>query len=148
VVDDEADQRTVLFHTLRMEGYEITEAADGDEALAKIKRTPFDVVVLDIMMPRMSGYEVLDQIRAMPGREDTPVLVVTAKHDPSGLLREVRSGANDHIAKPYLPSELVSIVQQLLKGGHDTSERGRMLGQQADLYGSVSELRQQARDDG
>ena len=100
------------------------------------------------MMPRMTGYEVLDQIRAMPGRSDTPVVVVTAKHDPPGLLREVRSGANDHIAKPFLPSELVSVVKELLAGSRKAGERGRKLGHQADLYGTVSELHRHARGEG
>src|SRR5437867_6142450 len=103
VVDDEPDMRTVVFHTLRTAGHAVSEAADGEEALRKLKRTPFDLVVLDIMMPRMSGYEVLEKIRALPSRAETPVVVVTAKHDPQGVIREVSSGIADHIAKPFLP---------------------------------------------
>jgi CheY-like chemotaxis protein len=148
VVDDEQDQRTVIFHSLRVAGHSVSEAADGEEALAKIKRTKFDLVVLDIMMPRMTGYEVLEKIRAMPGREHTPVIVVTAKHDPEGVMREVSSGVTDHIAKPFLPSELEAMVERVLKGGYDVEGGRSKLGRTADVYGSVSELHRQARDRG
>ena len=142
IVDDEADMRTVLYHTLRDAGHQISEAVDGDEALRKIKRTRFDLVVLDIMMPRMSGYDVLEKIRAMPSRANTPVLIVTAKHDPEGVHREVSGGAIDHIAKPFLPSELVEVVGRALKGGKKaTEERRRELRRSADVYGAVDELR-------
>ena len=147
IVDDEPDARTVLFHTLRGAGHTVTEAADGEEALKKLKRTRFDLVVLDIMMPRMSGYDVLEKIRAMPSRATTPVIVVTAKHDPEGVQREVEGGATDHIAKPFLPSELEMVVKRVLKGPKKDIERTRKsLGRSADLYGTVGELRRQARD--
>ena len=113
IVDDEPDARTVLYHTLRGAGHTIAEAATGEEALKKLKRTKFDLVLLDIMMPRMSGYEVLEKIRAMPSRATTPVIVVTARHDPQGVRREVEGGATDHIAKPFLPSELEDVVKRV-----------------------------------
>lgn len=134
--------RTVLFHTLRDAGYEVFEAVDGEEALRKIKRTRFDLVVLDIMMPRMSGYEVLEKIREMPSRAKTPVLIVTAKHDPDGLQREVAAGAADHIVKPFLPSELEEVVKRALKGGKKAVEERRgELRRSADVYGAVDDLR-------
>ena len=148
IVDDEPDARTVLFHTLRGAGHNVTEAADGDEALKKLKRTRFDLVVLDIMMPRMSGYDVLEKIRAMPSRADTPVIVVTAKHDPEGVQREVEGGATDHIAKPFLPSELETVVKRVLKGPKRDIERSRKsLERSADLYGAVGDLRRDLDDD-
>ena len=147
IVDDEPDARTVLFHTLRGAGHTVTEAADGEEALKKLKRTRFDLVVLDIMMPRMSGYDVLEKIRAMPSRATTPVIVVTAKHDPEGVQREVEGGATDHIAKPFLPSELEMVVKRVLKGPKKDIERTRKsLERSADLYGTVGELHRRARD--
>jgi len=147
IVDDEADARTVLYHTLRGDGHSITEASDGEEALKKLKRTKFDLVVLDIMMPRMSGYDVLEKIRAMPSRANVPVIVVTAKHDPEGVQREVEGGATDHIAKPFLPSELETVVKRVLKGGKKATEKTRKsLERSADLYGTVKELHQRARE--
>ena len=147
IVDDEPDARTVLYHTLRGAGHSVTEAATGEEALKKLKRTKFDLVLLDIMMPRMSGYEVLEKIRAMPSRATTPVIVVTARHDPQGVRREVEGGATDHIVKPFLPSELEDVVARVLKGTKKELERSRKsLERSADLYSTVSELHRQARD--
>jgi two-component system chemotaxis response regulator CheY len=147
IVDDEADMRTVLFHTLRAAGYEVAEASDGEEALRKIKRTRYDLVVLDIMMPRMSGYTVLEKIREMPSRAKTPVVVVTAKHDPEGLHREVETGASDHIAKPFLPSELEEVVRRALKGTNKSvEERRKKLRRSAEVYGAFDELRRDLDD--
>ena len=138
----------MIYHSLRTAGYSVTEAADGEEALKKLKRTKFDLVLLDIMMPRMSGYEVLDRLRAIPKHERTPVIVITAKHDPHGVMREVSSGATDHLAKPFLPSELEATVERVLKSpGHDVELGRQTLGRSADLYGSMSDLHRQARDD-
>jgi len=148
VVDDEADQRAVIFHSLSAAGYAVAEAADGEEALSKLKRTKFDLVLLDIMMPRISGYEVLDEMRTIPKHADTPVVVITAKHEPHGVMREVASGATDHLAKPFLPSELEAVVERVLKSPEHAVELGRKtLERSADLYGSMSDLHRQARDD-
>ena len=139
----------MIFHALHEAGYAVAEAANGEEALAKLKRTKFDLILLDIMMPRMSGYEVLNQIRAMPKHAETPVIVITAKHDPQGVMREVSSGATDHLAKPFLPSELEATVERALKGTRHEVEMGRKtLERSADLYTSISDLHRQARDDG
>jgi CheY-like chemotaxis protein len=142
IVDDEADMRTVLFHTLRAAGHTVTEAPDGETALKKLKRTRFDLVVLDIMMPKMSGYEVLDKMRAMPAKAQAPVIVVTAKHEPSGLKREVAAGAADHIAKPFLPSELEAAVERVLTSHRDdVVERRGKLADAAEIYDAMGELR-------
>ena len=147
IVDDEADMRTVLFHTLRTAGHKVTEAESGEEALRKLKRTKFDLVLLDIMMPRMSGYEVLEKIKQMPSRVDTRVVVVTAKHDPEGIQREVASGATDHIAKPFLPSELLAVIKRALKGPkRAVEERRGELRRSAEVYGALGELRRDLDD--
>ncbi|MEX2556547.1 MAG: response regulator [Actinomycetota bacterium] len=147
IVDDEPDMRTVLYHTLRDAGYDVAEASDGEEALRKLKRTRYDLVVLDIMMPRMSGYTVLDKIRHMPSRAKTPIVVVTAKHDPEGVQREVEKGATDHIAKPFLPSELEKVVRRALKSTKKAVEARRgELRRSADVYGAVDELRRDLDD--
>ena len=147
IVDDEADMRTVLFHTLRGAGHTVTEATGGEEALKKIKRTKFDLVLLDIMMPKMSGYEVLEKIREMPSRRTVPVVVVTAKHDPHGVQREVSAGATDHIAKPFLPSELEDVVRRALKTTKKAVDKRRgELRRSAEVYGALGELRKRVDD--
>jgi CheY-like chemotaxis protein len=146
VVDDDADIRALIEAVLETDGHEITLAADGKEALNKLKRRPYDLVLLDIMMPTMSGYEVLEQIRAMPSRASTPVVVVTAKHDPTGVMREVQGGALDHIAKPFLPEELEEVVARALDANQEPSdERRRMLQTEAEIYGSMNDLFDDAR---
>jgi CheY-like chemotaxis protein len=141
VVDDDADIRDLIQAILEGAGHDVTVAAEGQEALNKLKRKPYELVVLDIMMPTMSGYEVLEQIRAMPSRASTPVIVVTAKHDPTGVMREVRGGAVDHLAKPFMPEELEDVVARALAANQEsTDERRRMLETEAEIYGSMNDL--------
>jgi len=146
IVDDDGDIRTLIQTVLETIGHDVTLAASGQEALNKLKRRPYDLVVLDIMMPTMSGYEVLEQIRAMPSRAETPVIVVTAKHDPSGVMREVKGGAIDHLAKPFLPEELEEVVERALSGTQETTdERRRVLRTEAEIYGSMADLTEGVR---
>jgi len=148
VVDDDADIRTLIETVLEPYGHEIATASGGQEAINKLKRKPYDLVILDIMMPGLSGYEVLEQIRAMPSRAETPVIVVTAKHDPAGLSREIKGGAVDHIAKPFMPEELEEVVQRALAPSVEgVSERRRMLTTEADTYGSIADLRSGMEND-
>src|SRR5260221_10068655 len=141
IVDDDADIRTLIQTVLETSGHDVTLAASGQEALNKLKRKPYELVVLDIMMPTMSGYEVLEQIRAMPSRASTPVIVVTAKHDPDGVMREVKGGALDHLAKPFMPDELEDVVARALAANREsTDERRRMLHTEAEIYGSMNDL--------
>ena len=146
VVDDDADIRDLIQAILEAAGHNVTLAADGQEALNKLKRKPYELVVLDIMMPTMSGYEVLEQIRAMPSRASTPVIVVTAKHDPTGVMREVRGGAVDHLAKPFMPEELEGVVGRALGANQEsTDERRRVLQTEAEIYGSMNDLFEDVR---
>src|SRR5258707_11077677 len=146
VVDDDPDIRDLIQAILEAAGHDVTVAAEGQEALNKLKRRPYELVVLDIMMPTMSGYEVLEQIRAMPSRAETPVIVVTAKHDPSGVMREVKGGAVDHLAKPFLPEELEEVVERALSGTQETTdERRRVLRTEAEIYGSMADLTEDVR---
>jgi CheY-like chemotaxis protein len=146
-VDDEPDVLTLIETTLEMAGHDVVTATNGEEALTKVRKRAFDLIILDIMMPKLSGYEVLDQIREMPSRADTPVIVVTAKHDPEGVAREVKGGAVDHLAKPFLPTELLEAVARALEGDvAATEERRRVLSHEADVYGSMQELYKDVRE--
>ena len=79
--------------------YEMSQAFDGEEGLARLSRERFDVVILDVMMPKLNGYEVLEQMRS--GGLDTPVLMLTALDQPSDQVRGLRSGADDYLSKPF-----------------------------------------------
>jgi CheY-like chemotaxis protein len=141
VVDDDRDIRNVIQATLEVAGYDVTVAASGAEALGKLRRRSFDAILLDIMMPEMDGYAVLEQLRSMPSRADIPVVVVTAKHDPNGVSREVEFGAVDHLAKPFFAQELEAVVERAIGSSQEAvDERRRVLSTDAELYGSIQSL--------
>jgi CheY-like chemotaxis protein len=143
VVDDEAAVRSLMQVTLSLAGYDVTEAGGGEEALALLEKHPYDLVVLDIMMPVTDGYEVLARLRAMKNRSHTPVIVVTAKgFDTDGLMREAAGGAVDHLAKPFDPADLEHAVERVLNASDDDLERRRkMHSRGAEVFAAISELR-------
>jgi diguanylate cyclase (GGDEF)-like protein/PAS domain S-box-containing protein len=100
VVDDNEDNRDVLSRRLSQRGYLVAVAADGVEALAQIEQQPFDVVLLDVEMPGMSGLQVLSQLRARRSQTQLPVIMVTARSEGGDIVEAFRLGANDYVTKP------------------------------------------------
>lgn len=117
VVDDESDIRTLLRSILEIEGHYIQEAADGLEALSLFDAAHPDVVILDVMLPGLSGLEVLRQIRIRPGGMDVPIMVLTALHDDETAWGSWVGGVNTFVTKPFDPDYLVEWVgtQLMLK---------------------------------
>ena len=112
VVDDEPINQQVLANHLASGKYAITQALNGEEALQALEREgTFDLVLLDIMMPRMSGYEVCQKIRAIYPRNELPVIMVTAKNQVADLVEGFSSGANDYLAKPFSKDELLARIR-------------------------------------
>ncbi|MGH2725532.1 MAG: response regulator [Actinomycetota bacterium] len=146
VVDDEAPIRALMRATLSMAGHQVTEASGGEEALEKIKKTNFDLVILDIMMPVTDGYEVLERVKAIPSRASLPVIVVTAKaYESEGIMREMTGGAIDHISKPFDPADLEAAVARALNSTESQLEQKRaMMSRGANLYGAVDRMRRLA----
>lgn len=143
VVDDDASIRAVIRAILEVEGHQVAEADDGIEAMARIKRQPPDLVLLDIMMPGMDGYQVLARIQELPSRRDVPVVVVTALHHPEEVARELQGGAVDHVAKPFDASVLLAAVDHALQApAAVVEERRRVLSQAAEVYEAVGALRE------
>jgi len=140
VVDDEPDVRAVVEETLKLAGHDVVTAVDGEDALAKIERRRYDLVVLDIMMPKLDGYAVLQRIRAMPSRVDMPVVVLTAKHDPDGVMREFEYGAVDHIAKPFHVAELERTVERVLNAPEAAERHRNSVATDAQVYSSMAGL--------
>ncbi len=101
IADDELSIRDVLHFALELEGYEVIEACDGVEALEQAERQLPDVILLDVMMPRMDGFETLSRLRASYATRHIPVIMLTAKHEKSDVLEGLKDGANDYIAKPF-----------------------------------------------
>ncbi len=110
IVEDEPVIRQVLMNYLSAEGYLLEQASSGAEALRLVAERRFDLVLLDVMMPRMSGYEVCRELRRRNSRQELPVIFLTAKHRTSDLATGFASGANDYLAKPIAKRELVSRV--------------------------------------
>lgn len=115
VVDDESAQRALLSYNLKAAGYNVLTAQDGEEALVMIAEEAPDVVLLDWMLPRVSGIEVCRQIRARPVSGDTAVIMVSARSEEGDLIRGLETGADDYIAKPYSINELLARVRANLR---------------------------------
>ena len=115
VVDDEADINTILSVTLRRAGYEVISAADGLEALEVIHLHAPDLILLDVMMPRADGLEALRRIREHGPTAHTPVIMLTAKGALADKMKGFDRGADDYVAKPFEPAEILARVQALLK---------------------------------
>jgi two-component system, OmpR family, alkaline phosphatase synthesis response regulator PhoP len=121
VVDDEIYIVHILDFSLGMEGYEVITALDGEQALERLKVEKPDLVVLDIMMPKVDGYEVCKSIKSNPATKQTPVILLSAKGRNVDQKLGFDVGADDYITKPFSPRKLVERINQLL--GQPVSER-------------------------
>jgi two-component system, OmpR family, response regulator MprA len=121
IVEDDAAVRRMLERSLRAEGFEIAGAADGGTALALAERTTPDLVVLDVSMPGLSGFEVCRRLRA--GGLTGGVLMLTARDSIADRVRGLESGADDYVVKPFAIAEVVARLRALTRRGSDRSER-------------------------
>lgn len=115
VVEDEGDLVTLLKYNLEKEGFRVLTAADGEEALLLADEQTPHLVLLDWMLPLMSGLEVCRQMRRNPKTRDIPVIMLTARGEEGDKVRGLNSGADDYIAKPYSPTELVARIRAVLR---------------------------------
>ena len=115
VVEDERDILDVIEYNLQREGFRVEHALDGAAALASAAHTNPDLVVLDVMLPRVDGIEVCRQLRAREATSQTPILMLTAKGDESDIVLGLGVGADDYVVKPFSPRELVARVHALLR---------------------------------
>ena len=113
IVEDEAHLAEALAHNLQFEGYSTTVAYDGEEGLRLAQSMQFDLILLDIMMPRMDGLEVCRRIRASGNR--VPILFLTAKASDADRLLGLKVGADDYIPKPFLLEELILRIQGVFR---------------------------------
>jgi two-component system, OmpR family, alkaline phosphatase synthesis response regulator PhoP len=115
IADDEPDILEVVQYNLVKEGYEVMTAKDGEEALAKAKTNHPDLIILDIMMPKKSGVEVCEILRAQPSFENTLIIFLTALNDETSHIKGLESGADDYVSKPVSPKVLISRVNALFR---------------------------------
>lgn len=116
LAEDEPVLRMLILDTLEDEGHEIEVAVDGEEALGKITEKDFDLVILDNMMPKLTGTEVILRLRAMPQRAGTRVLMLSAKNQQSEQESVLAAGADGFMSKPFSPMELLDKVEAMLNG--------------------------------
>lgn len=119
VVDDEPDVVSLLEATLKGDGFNVLTAYDGIAALDLCSTEKPDLVLLDIMMPMMSGYEVCEQIKANPMTQQIPVLCISSAHTPEARAQSIRVGAAELIKKPFLPKELIAQIRRHLPKEND-----------------------------
>jgi two-component system phosphate regulon response regulator PhoB len=115
VVEDEDALSALLQYNLDKEGYQVTVAADGEEALVLIDETPPDLIVLDWMLPKVSGVEVCRRLRARPETRNMPIIMLTARGEESDRIRGLDTGADDYIVKPFSMSELAARIRAVLR---------------------------------
>ncbi|MBW2306626.1 MAG: response regulator [Deltaproteobacteria bacterium] len=115
VVDDIHENVEILQARLEAQGYEVVTAYDGEEALRKVSETSPDLVLLDVMMPKMDGFQVCRAIKSSPQTEMLPVIMVTARTDTSDIVKGFEVGADDYLTKPYNQQELQARVRSMLR---------------------------------
>lgn len=126
VVEDEAALATMLRYNLEKQGFRVEEAADGQEALTRIAEGTPDLVLLDWMLPVMSGIEVCRQIRRRPGTRDLPVIMVTARTEDQDAVRGLNTGADDYITKPFSMDALLARMRALLRRAGAVPAKGQL----------------------
>ena len=115
VVEDEWDIAALVAYHLTKEGYGVRTAGSGSEALAALSAERPDLVLLDLMLPGASGYEVLQEMRRRPELTDVPVVVLTARRDEADRVKGLELGADDYVTKPFSPRELVLRIAAVLR---------------------------------
>jgi two-component system phosphate regulon response regulator PhoB len=115
VVEDEEALATLLDYNLEKEGFRVERAADGEEGLLKVEEETPDLILLDWMLPKVSGVEVCRQLRARAETRRTPVLMLTARGEESDKVRGLDTGADDYVVKPFAMTELTARIRALLR---------------------------------
>lgn len=115
VVEDEEALQALLHYNLTRAGFEVRVASDGDEAVLALKEDPPDLVLLDWMLPRLSGLEICRRIRHRPDLRDLPVILLTARGEEEDRVRGLETGADDYVSKPFSIPELIARIHALLR---------------------------------
>jgi two-component system phosphate regulon response regulator PhoB len=121
IVEDEAALVTMLRYNLEREGFAVCAASDGEEALMQIAERKPDVVLLDWMLPLVSGIEVCRQIRRAPASRTLPIVMLTARGEEGDRIRGLNSGADDYVVKPFSPAELIARLRAVMRRAQPTS---------------------------
>jgi two-component system, OmpR family, alkaline phosphatase synthesis response regulator PhoP len=115
VIEDDKDIVELVRYNLEKDGYQVTSSADGATGLAQIRKAPPDLLVLDLMLPKLSGLEICKEVRKDVGLNRLPVLILTAKGEEADRVVGLELGADDYVTKPFSPRELTARVKALLR---------------------------------
>ena len=115
LVEDELAQREVLSYNLSAEGYRVAEASDGEEAMMIVAENPPDLIILDWMMPNLSGIEMCRRLKIRPETQAIPVIMLSARSEELDCVRGLETGADDYVIKPYSIAELMARVRANLR---------------------------------
>jgi phosphate regulon transcriptional regulator PhoB len=125
IVDDEPDLVELVSYNLKKEGFHVDTAPDGGAALEKARKKNFDLIILDLMLPGIQGIELCRILRNDPKTERVPIIMLTAKGDEADRIRGLETGADDYMAKPFSPRELVARVKAVLRRSGEQAASGR-----------------------
>jgi len=114
IAEDERDIRELITFTLRYAGHEVTQAANGEEALALAKQTIPELILMDVRMPKMTGYEACRHMKADDTLKNVPVIFLSAKGQETEIQTGLEVGASDYILKPFAPDQLIKRVSEIL----------------------------------
>src|SRR5262249_48878008 len=121
IVDDDDALRRSLGRNLRLEGFRVTDAADGEAALSGIRANRPDVIVLDVTMPGLDGVDLTRRLRA--DGDDVPILILSARDGVDDRIAGLEAGADDYLVKPFIPRELVARLRALLRRRPEPADR-------------------------
>ncbi|HYZ31706.1 MAG TPA: phosphate regulon transcriptional regulator PhoB [Crenalkalicoccus sp.] len=127
VVEDEVPLLTLLRYNLEKQGFRVEEAGDGQEALMRVAESRPDLVLLDWMLPVLSGLEVCRQLRRRPNTRDLPIIMVTARTEDQDAVRALDTGADDYIAKPFTMESLLARIRALLRRSGTIANKGTLV---------------------
>jgi len=125
IIEDEAPQREILLYNVEAAGYDAIWADNGEDGVVLAYENEPDVIILDWMMPKLSGIEACRQLRAKPSTKDIPIILLTARSEDADKVRGLEIGADDYVTKPYSLSELMARIKTQLR-----RHRGSLVGQQ------------------
>ncbi len=132
IVDDEEKIREVLVEYAEFEGYECMEASDGMEAVKLVRENDFDVIIMDIMMPRLDGFSAVKEIKKI---KDIPVLMLSARGEEYDKLFGFEIGIDDYVVKPFSPKEVMARINRLVKRNKQSNEVLKFKGLEVDMAG-------------
>lgn len=127
VIDDEADLLDLISYNLKKEGFSVETASDGESALNRLRTMRCDLIILDLMLPGVSGIELCKIIRGDRSTASLPIIMLTAKSDEVDRVLGLEIGADDYVTKPFSPRELIARVKAVLRRTEDRPEPGKLM---------------------